>query len=45
MSCGSFLLHCLPCTHFCALCQEARAVESHTEMSQYGGGQSGGMSI
>ncbi len=26
MSCSSFLLHCLPCTHFCALCQEARAV-------------------
>eukprot|EP01043_Picozoa_sp_COSAG02_P082982 COSAG02_NODE_21091_length_802_cov_2.005549_1_plen_220_part_00 len=26
MSCGSFLLHCLPCTHPCALCQEARAV-------------------
>jgi hypothetical protein len=43
---GSFLLHCLPCTHFCALCQEARAVEeSHIA---YGGGASvtgGGLSI
>ncbi len=26
----SFLLHCLPCTNACALCQEARAVEMVT---------------
>jgi len=23
----SFVLHCIPCTHFCAMCQEARAVD------------------
>ena len=43
---GSFLLHCLPCTHFCALCQEARAVEE--SQIAYGGGASvtgGGLSI
>jgi Cys-rich protein (TIGR01571 family) len=36
MSCSSFLVHCLPCTHFCALCQEARAVGDPT-MANYDG--------
>lgn len=31
----SFLLHCLPCTNACALCQEARAVKTVT--MSYGG--------
>lgn len=35
LSCRSFLLHCLPCTHLCALCQEARAVGDPEQ--NYGG--------
>jgi len=33
----SFLLHCLPCTHFCALCQEARAVDIANQSQPYTG--------
>lgn len=27
----SFVLHCCPCTHLCAMCQEARAVDTATK--------------
>ena len=33
----SFLLHCCPCTHFCALCQEARAVDVANQAAPYTG--------
>jgi len=33
----SFMLHCLPCTNACALCQEARAVETLSKGVPYGG--------
>lgn len=33
----SFVLHCLPCTSACALCQEARAVESLSFATAYTG--------